>query len=162
MAGKGESTGMGVQLQKSNGATPEPEYISVLGIKNVSGPDMSRDTHDVTDMDSGTFREFIGGLVDAGEVSFEANFLPRDPSQNQSDGGFMAEFDRGSCDSRGRWRILLPECEGEPSAYFEFDGIVTGQAIEMPMDDVMGFNGTIKLSGRPSLFVEGQASSSGA
>jgi hypothetical protein len=40
------------------------------------------------------WREFIGGLVDAGEVTFEANLLPRNETQNQEAGGFMAEFDK--------------------------------------------------------------------
>jgi len=144
---------MGAQLQKGDGASPE-NFISILGIKSISGPSISRDTHDTTDMQSGTFREFIGGLVDAGELSFDANFLPRDPTQGQEEGGFMGEFDRSSCDSLGNWRILIPDCEGEPESYLEFGGIVTGQSMEFPMDDIMGFSGTIKVSGRPHLVIE--------
>ena len=157
MANNGEQTGLGCQLQKE--LTDGTAFVSILGIKSISGPDISRDTHDVTDMDSAQFREFIGGLVDAGEISFDANFLPRDTTQNQSDDGFMAEFDKGSCDSRGNWRIVLPGCDGDADAIWEFAGIVSGQSIELPMDDVMSFSGTIKVSGRPVLYVEGQDSS---
>lgn len=147
-------TGMGAQLQKGDGNSPE-NFVSIMGIKNITGPGISRDTVDVTDMNSPNgYREFIGSLVDGGEVSFEANFLPLDDTQNQVAGGFMAEFDKGSCDSRGNWRIILPECQGEPDGYFEFAGIVTGQEVEIPMDDVMGFSGTIKVSGRPALILE--------
>lgn len=154
MADSNAHTGMGAHVQKGDGNSPE-NFVSVLGIKSITGPQISRDTIDVTDMNSsGGWREFIGGLVDAGEVSFDANFLPRDPTQNQEDGGFMAEFDKTSCDSRGNWRILLPECAGEPEGYFQFSGIVTGQQVEIPMDDVMGFSGTIKVSGRPELVLE--------
>lgn len=158
MAGNGESTGQGIQFQRGDGETPE-SFVSILGIKSVSGPGMSRDIHDVTDMDSGTFREFIGGLVDAGEFSFEANFLPREETQNQSIGGFMREFRKNSCDSKRNWRIILPECEGEADAYWEFEGIVSGQDVDMPLDDVMSFNGTVKISGEPILYVDGQTSS---
>jgi hypothetical protein len=145
-------TGMGTQIQKGDGQSPE-NFVSVLGIKNITGPGISRDAVETTDMNSDGWRTFIGGLIDAGEVSFEANFLPRDPTQNQEEGGFMAEFDKGSCNSRGNWRILLPECEGDPEVYFEFAGIVTGQEVEFPMEEVMGFSGTIKVSGRPELVV---------
>lgn len=145
--------GSGAQLQKGDGNSPE-NFISVLGVKSITGPQITRDSVEVTDMGSNGWREFIGGLNDAGEVTFDANFLPRDPTQNQEAGGFMAEFDKTSCDSRGNWRILLPECQGEPEGYFAFAAIVTGQQVQIPMDDVMGFSGTLKVSGRPELVLE--------
>lgn len=145
-------TGMSAQLARGDGQSPE-NFVPVLGIKSISGPSMSRDVHDTTDMQSGTFRSFIGGLVDGGEVSFEANFLPRDPTQYQEIGGFMGEFDMSSCDSLRNWRIIIPDCVGEPESLFEFGGIVSGMNVEFPMDDVMGFSGTIKVSGRPRLVI---------
>lgn len=155
MADSDAHTGMGAFLMKGNGESPE-DFIAVMGVKSISGPNISRDTHDTTWMGSeGGFREFIGGLVDGGEVSFEANLLPRDSTQNQDTGGFMAEFDKTSCDSRGNWRITLPVCAGEPDGYLEFAGVVSGQSMEFPMDDLMGFTGTIKVSGRPELLIDG-------
>lgn len=158
MADSDAHTGFGAIIAKGDGQSPE-NFVAVLGVKSISGPSIQRDTHDVTTMNDaatpdGQFRKFIGGLVDAGEVGFEANFLPRDETQNQADGGFLAEFDKGSCNSRGNWRIIMPECEGEGESYFQFAGIVTGAAISIPMDDVMSFNGTIKVSGRPELVIE--------
>lgn len=158
MADSDARTGFGAFIQKGDGASPE-NFVSVMGVKGITGPNISRDTHDVTTMndastEDGQFRKFIGGLVDAGEVSFEANLLPRNETQNQSEGGFLAEFDKPSCASRGNFRILLPACEGEPEAYFQFAGIVTGASHEIPMEDVMGFTGTVKISGRPELVIE--------
>ncbi len=152
MADSDAHIGLGAHLQKGDGNSPE-NFISILGIKSISGPGIKRDAIDVTDMDSGTFKEYIGGLVDGGVISFEANFLPRDPTQNQEVGGFMAEFDKTSCDSRGNWRITLPECAGDSEGYFEFAGIVTGQSVTIPMDAVMGFTGDIQVSGRPTLVI---------
>lgn len=154
-------TGMGAILSMGDGQSPE-NFIPVLGVKSISGPSITRETHDTTQMRNidritglpSLWRTFVGGLVDAGEVSFEANWLPRDPSQNQSEGGLMAEFDRGSCDSIRHWRVDIPDCPGEPPAYMAFDGILSGQNIEIPMDDLMGFSGTLKVSGRPNLTVE--------
>lgn len=154
MADDNAHIGFGAQLQKGDGASPE-NFVAIMGIKSMTGPEITRDTVDVTTNDSpDMFRRFIGGMVDGGEVSFEANWLPRDPTQNQTEGGFMAEFDKTSCDSRGNWRLVAPECEGEAGVYLEFAGIVSGQSIEMPMEDVMGFTGTIKVSGRPELVIE--------
>ncbi len=153
MADSDAHTGFGAMLQRGDGQSPE-NFVTVLGVKSISGPNITRETHDVSDQAQKTnFREFIGGMVDAGELSFEANFLPRDPTQNQHEGGFMAEFDLNSCNSRGNWRILLPECEGEPEGYVQLQAIVTGCNMQFPMDDLMGFSGTMKVSGRPQLVI---------
>lgn len=153
MADSDAHTGFGALILKGDGHSPE-NFIAVMGVKGITGPSISRSTHDTTTMDSGSlYREFVGGLVDAGEVSFEANLLPRNATQNQEAGGFMAEFDKTSCDSRGNWRISFPECAGEAEGYMEFAGIVTGQSMTFPLDDLMGFTGTIKVSGRPELVI---------
>lgn len=154
MADSDAHTGFGALLLKGDGASPE-NFVAVMGVKSINGMSISRDTHDTTDMQSPSgWREFIGGLVDGGEVSFEANLLPRNSTQNQEEGGFMAEFDKSSCNSRGNWRIGFPECDGESEGHLAFAGIVTGQSMTFPMDDLMGFTGTIKVSGRPELVIE--------
>lgn len=154
MADSDARTGFGALLQKGDGASPE-NFITILGIKGLGGPSISRDTHDTTVMTSpGGWREFIGGLKDGGEVTFQANWLPRDETQGQAEGGLMAEFDKDSCESRSNWRIVVPACPGEPEVYLEFAGILSGQNIDIPMDDLMGFEGTIKVSGRPTLVIE--------
>nr|WP_312447146.1 phage tail tube protein [Brevundimonas naejangsanensis] len=155
MADSDARTGFGALLQRQIAAGDPPDFLTILGIKSISGPSITRDTHDTTVMTSpGGWREFIGGLKDGGEVSFTANWLPRDESQGQGDDGLMAEFDKDSCESRSNWRIVVPACPGEPEVYLEFAGILSGQNIEIPMDDLMGFEGTIKVSGRPTLVIE--------
>lgn len=161
MADSDARTGFGALLQRQIAAGAPPDFLTILGIKSISGPSITRDTHDTTVMTSpGGWREFIGGLKDGGEVSFTANWLPRDDSQGQGDGGLMAEFDKDSCESRSNWRIVVPACPGEPEVYLEFAGILSGQNIEIPMDDLMGFEGTIKVSGRPTLVIEDLSSGS--
>lgn len=146
-------TGMGTILGRGNGASPE-SFIPIMGIKSFTGPNISRDKHDTTDMNQpDNYRRFIGGLVTAGELGFEANLLLADPTQNQEDGGFMAEFDKSSCDSLTNWQLLVPACEGAPQLELTFAGIVTGQGMQIPMDDLMSFAGTITISGRPNLAI---------
>jgi len=155
MADDDARTGFGALLQKGTGIGSPEDFTTILGIKSIDGPSISRETHDTTTMlSAGGWREFIGGLKDGGEVSFSANWLPRDDTQGQGDGGLMAEFDKESCESRGSWRILVPACPGEPEVYLDFQGILTGQNVSIPMDDLMSFEGTIKVSGRPTLTIE--------
>ena len=151
MADSDARTGFGALIQKGTGSGSPEDYVTILGIKSISGPSITRDTHDTTVMTSpGGWREFIGGLKDGGEVSFTANWLPRDTTQTD----LQEEFDKDSCESRSNWRIVVPACPGEPEVYLEFAGVLTGQNIEIPMDDLMGFEGTIKVSGRPTLVIE--------
>lgn len=153
MATDQATTGYGAILSKSDGNSP-PNFIPVLGLKSISGPSISRDIHDTTSMNGNGWRTKIGGLVDAGEVQGDFNWLPRDPSQNQSEGGLMAEFDKSSCASLSQWRIQLPACPGEPEGFWQFDGIFSGQDGNIPMDDLMDFQGTVTISGRPELVLE--------
>lgn len=149
----GAHTGMGAIVSIGDGNSPE-NFIPVMGIKNVKPLGISRSTHDTTDMSGNNWKTFIGGLVDGGEVSFDANWLPRDPSQSQASGGLMAEFDRSSCDSLRNIRIDVPECPGEAPAYIAMAAIFSGMDIDMQMDDLMSFAGTFKVSGRPELVIE--------
>lgn len=149
--GEHPTTGFGATLQKGDGQTPE-NFVAIIGISSIVPPVWSRDTHETTmSGQTSNFRTYIGGLCDGGEISFEGKFIPREPTQGQGPGGFLAEFDRTSCDSLAKWRIMLPECEGEASGYFEAIAVVTGASFSLPMDDVMVFNGTLKVSGRPEL-----------
>lgn len=145
-------TGFGAIISKDDGFG---NFIPVLGVKSISGPSMSREIHDTTDMNNpSNYRTKIGGLVDGGELTFEANWLPRAPGQNQDEGGLWAEFDKSSCASLGSWRVDIPDCPGEPAAYILLDGIFSGMGAEIPMDDIMSFQGTITVSGRPELVIE--------
>jgi len=150
MSNQDAHTGFGALLQRGDGQSPE-NFITMMGVKSINGPNMTRDTHETsTQAQDSNFKTYIGGMADGGEVSFEANFLPRDDTQGQET-GFLSEFDQTSCDSLRNWRIVLPECAGESEGYFEFNGVVTAASPTFPMDDIMGMNGTIKVSGRPTL-----------
>lgn len=145
-------TGYGALLKRGDGNSPET-FSTVYGIKSMQGPSITRDTHDVTSMTSpGGYKQYIGGLKDGGELTFDANWLPRDPTQSQDD-GIMSEFDRDSCESLRNWQVEIPACPGEPAVTFEFAGIYTAQNISISMTDVMTFSGTIKISGRPSIVI---------
>ena len=68
-------TGIGtaVYITKSgSGAT----RTKLAELKDVSFPEAKADEIDVTNMDSGNSKEFIGGLIDNGEVSIPMNWIP--------------------------------------------------------------------------------------
>lgn len=145
-------TGYGAELQRGNGESPE-DFVTVAGMKSLTGPNIVRETHDTTDLSGDNFRTFVGGLVDGGEITFEGNYLAGEDTQGQEPGGVIAEFDKSSCDSVRRWRINIPGCEGDPQIYLETDAVVTAASLGFPMDDLMPFNGTLKVSGRPEIHI---------
>ena len=58
-------SGVGTTLYRST--TSGGTFAAVAEIPSISGPNMTRDTIDVTDLDStGGYREFIAGFRDGG------------------------------------------------------------------------------------------------
>jgi predicted secreted protein len=138
--------GYGTLLKRRISTSPDV-YQLVAERVSLGGPSMSRDTPDVTHMDSPNgWREFLPGLKDGGEIPIEGNFVPDDPSHNVAT-GLLSEFYN---DMRGHWRIEFP-LTGSPAIFWEFDGILSGFDTDMPVDDKLSFTATVKLSGEPTL-----------
>lgn len=145
MASKAFS-GLGTVFQKwVNG-----NWTPLAEVSSISGPSMTRDFIDVTSLDStGGYREFIAGFRDGGTVSFTMNFTA------ESYGVMKADFED---DSPQNYEIVLPD---EDHTSFEFEGLVTELPIEIPVDDKVSANVTIKIAGRV-IVNSGSGSGSGA
>ena len=83
-------SGVGTSFRRWNGSSWE----NIAEINSITGPNKSRDTIDVTSLDStGGYREFIGGFRDGGSVTLPMNFtrdtydtMNTDFDQNKSSG----------------------------------------------------------------------------
>jgi len=116
---------------------------SIAQLKEINGLELSADTIDVTTHDSVSgFREFAQGLKDAGEVSVSGYFYPGDTL------GQKAFYDAFGTGTLTAFTILFPASMG---AEWDFNGVVTGIKTSAPIDDMIPFEGTIKVSGAPSL-----------
>lgn len=135
--------GFGTLLQRGDGLVPET-FTSVAEVKSISGPDMSSDTHDVTaHTDGDPWRTKIPGLLDAGQLSFDVNFLPFDPTHD-STGGLVADF---AARSVRNWRLVFPD-PGQTT--WEMRGFVSGLSFSEPVDDILSASVTIELTGKPA------------
>ena len=66
--------GVGTLFRRWSGTA----WVNIAEINSISGPNMSRDTIDVTSLDStGGYREFIPGFRDGGTVQLAMNFVRR-------------------------------------------------------------------------------------
>jgi tail tube protein len=115
-------------------------YVAMSEVKSITPPSMTVDQVEVTHMQSpNRFREFISGLLDGGEVSFEMNFIPG----NVSDDRLFELLNLPTGVTRRRaMRISYPN-----GVTWSFNGEVTGYEPDVPFDDAMTATVTVKVSG---------------
>lgn len=75
--------GIGTLLKVGDGATPTEAFTTIAEVKSISGPSETRDTLDVTNMDSpNQYKEFVATLIDGGTISCDINFIGDNTTQN--------------------------------------------------------------------------------
>jgi predicted secreted protein len=113
---------------------------SIAELTSIGGLELSADTIETTNLDSGGWRTFMQGLKDGGEVSISGTFNPGDTN------GQIALYNAFNSGALLSYTILFPF-----GAAWNFSGIVTGINTGAEMEDNVSFEGTIKVSGQPSL-----------
>jgi predicted secreted protein len=114
-------------------------YVDVAEVTSVDVLDIKVDTIDVSSHDSANqWREFLGGMKDAGELSMDINYDPADHGTIFSNIGVDAVANRITLTDAG-------------AAVVTFDGIITGMKAQAPYDDKLSATVTIKVSGAPTI-----------
>lgn len=118
--------------------------VVIAEVVNVSGPSQSRDMIEVTNHDSADgFKEFIAGLIDGGEISIEGNFIAGDAAGQIA---FHTDLQAGA--GRTVW-VVMPMSVG---AALSLSGIGSGFEQSFPHDSKIGVSGTLKVTGKPTLY----------
>lgn len=131
----------GTQLQLHDGGSPGT-YTTISEVKDISGPAYSLDTIDVTSHSSPDgWEEVIPAFKRNGEVSFDLNFTPSDPTQDIETGLFSV-LDAREVRS---FRLIWPDEYG-----VQFDAMVTGFEPSSPVGDARTASITLKVSGPPT------------
>lgn len=131
----------GTTLSRDNGTS----FDAIANITSVSGPGLSRDTIDVTAHDSpNAYMEFVGSLIDGGEVSAEINWDPADTSLNASNTTttLIADLEDTSPVS---YEIAFPD-----GAKFAAELLITGLEFDAPYDDKLAATLSFQVSGKPT------------
>lgn len=135
MAASQAKTGFGTLFGVGDGATPEV-FTNLAEVLDLNAPNETTDKIETSHMQSpDNSKEFIPGLTDGGETSFDINFLPgvsddaaiqalRHPTGNQN------------------FRITYPN-----GAKWVFSGFLAGYAPKAPVNDRMRATVTFKISG---------------
>lgn len=112
-------------------------YVEVAEVTSITWPGYQRDAIEATHLNSDDqFREYVPGLMDAGEVTLDLNFVP-----SASD-VFIAAMTAASI---GQFKITA---QGGVNVVFK--GIVTSYQAQSPVDDRMTASVTIKVTAKPT------------
>lgn len=116
-----------------------PDVWTTMGEQtNLTPPGLSADAVEATHNASpNARREFIAGLVDEGEASFDINLVPG--------GSTLADL-RGYVRETVSARVIFPD-----STLWTFDCLITGIEAEAPIDDKMSATITVKLTGESDI-----------
>ena len=136
--------GHGALLKRGDGASPEV-FTTISEVISISGPSLSRDVVEATNMSSTSgWREFIGGLKSGGEISFELNYDPADATVDAS-GGLIDDIDSTSATN---YQLIFPD---SGTTTWSFAGWLTSFETNIPLDDRITASATVTLSGVPTL-----------
>lgn len=118
--------------------------VSIAGVytligeqANVTPPGVSVDSIDATHEQSpNSYREFIPGLIDGGEVSSEIHYVPAGAAEEQL---YSFVGTTQAC------RNVFPS-----GAYVDYDAFITAMEPDTPIDDKMVMSMTWKVTGEPT------------
>ena len=130
-------SGVGTIFRRWDGSSA---WVNLAEINSIDGPTMSRETIDVTSLDSsGGYREFIAGFREAGTISLSMNFTRT--SVDLMKGDFESNVVQN-------YEIVLPDTV---HTSLEFEGFVTEMPLSIPMDDKITMDITIQISGEVTI-----------
>lgn len=117
---------------------PSAAYVYVAEVTSITPPSWTRDTVDATHLESpDSAKEYIPGLIDAGEATITINFKP------SATDVLLASFNAPKDD----FRVLFPG----GTVALDFAGIVTAYELgDLVSDDKMSATFTVKATGKPA------------
>lgn len=130
----------GTLVKYGDGASPEV-FTTVSELKDITPPDFSVEDIEVTHQASTDgYQEYIPGLVDGGEVSFDLNFVPGTASHT----AMLTKLGSAACN----WRIVYPAAVNYRWA---FKAYVKAVSTKAPLSGTSEGSVTLKVTGKPVL-----------
>ena len=117
------------------------EWQAIAEITSITGPGMSRETIEVTSLDTtGGYRQYISGLREGGTVSLSMNFTRATYEQMKDD------FED---DDNQFYKIALPDTV---ETSLEFEGLVMELPLTVDPGDRVTADVDIQISGKVELY----------
>lgn len=127
--------GMGTTLKKGE--------TLIANLTSIDGLSVSSDTIETTNLSTeGGYRTFVTSLKDSGEVSLSGHF------DYTAHNPLLTDFEDGSVDT---YTIEFPDMELTKGTQWTFSAVVTAFSTSVAMEDIISFEATLKVSGKPTL-----------
>lgn len=127
----------------SMGTTLRKGDLTIANLTSIDGVGVSSDTIETTNLSTdGGYRTFVTSLKDAGEVSISGHF------DFASHNVLLEDFEAGTVDT---YTIEFPDVDATNGTQWTFTAVVTAFSTSIELEDLIGFEATLKVSGRPSL-----------
>lgn len=138
------TAGIGTLLQLGDGATPEV-FTTIAEVLDISGPSLSQDLADITNMDSaGKWEEALPTILRTGEITFSVNFLPVNVTQSQTAGLILDLRNQ----AKRNFQLVFTDSGNTTWTLAAFVQAVTPQ---MPVGGATTMDVTLKLTDQPTL-----------
>ncbi len=139
--------GFGTLLQRGDGA-PTEAFATVGEVGDIKGPSGDKDTVEATNHSSPSrYKEYIAGLKDGGDVSFDLNLVPQDSTLSD----LKADFESSTT---GNWKLVFPDAGAGTASEMAWAGFVTHFEVAAPVADKLTASLSIKITG-PVTFTPG-------
>jgi hypothetical protein len=130
----------GTFLKAGDGGSPET-FATVVNVGDIDGPDMSLDTEETTNHGSvDGWGEFIGTILNGGEVGFPINYIPGDPTHDMNTGLQADMINR----TVRNYQLVYPDPGGNG---YQFAALVTGFKPGAPVKGKLTADVKLKISG---------------
>lgn len=133
--------GHGTTLQYHNGSA----YVDIGAVTEIQWSGAERDIIDVSAMDDATMvRNYIGGRVDPGEITFSVNQLA-----NDTDHDFVRDqlLDAVVNEALDQYKLIFSTSD----VTWSFTGVLKSYETDFTDEDIVKSSITIKISGKPTI-----------
>lgn len=132
------SIGYGAMVEVETLTSPG-EYVEIGEVRNITAPSATLDLIDATHMQSPDGRrEFVPGLIDGGECSFEMNYIPG----SVTDQLLLGILALAPADRARSVRLTYPNTVTDV-----FIGVLQTYEVTVPTGELMAANVSFKVSG---------------
>jgi len=125
------------------GTTLKKGDVPIANLTSIDGVHVTSDTIETTNLSTaGNYRTFVTSLKDAGDVGISGHF------EYTEHNALLADFEDGSVDV---YTIEFPDMAATHGTKWTFSAVITAFSTKAEMANLIGFEATLKVSGKPTL-----------
>ncbi len=135
----------GTLLKIGDGVVGTESFATIAKVRDISGPQLSLDTDEVTNQDSpGGWEEFVATILRTGQVTFDLVFIPTEETHDPQT-GLIADMKNRVLRN---FQLVFPD---STSTTWAFSAYVVQFQPSAPVQGHLSASVALKISGMPTL-----------